>query len=617
MCGIAGMIDWKESLEKQTPVFEAMQSTLRRRGPDQKGLYIDGPAALIHTRLSVVDLENGRQPMLFSQGGDEFILVYNGELYNTSELRSELESLGHRFRGHSDTEVLLHAYVQWKAGCVERLNGIFAFTVWEKHTQRLFIARDRIGVKPFFYALNNGVFLFASEIKALLAHPLVEPEIDIHSIAEIMLIGPGRTPGCGVFRGIEELLPATCGFFDHNGLRLRQYWKLEDKEHADTFTQTVEQVRALVIDAIERQLVSDVPIGTFLSGGLDSSIISSVANRYFRNRSEELHTFSVDYKDNGRYFQASKFQPDSDDAFIGRMNQYLGAKHHRVLIDTDELVEALYAAVDARDLPGMADVDSSLLLFCGEVKEHVTVALSGECADEIFGGYPWYRDKEIRERDGFPWAQSTAYRAGFLKPEFAAEIDAFRYVDERYRKTVAETSILPGTNGLERRMREMMNLNLQWFMQTLLDRKDRMSMYNGLEVRVPFCDYRIAEYLYSVPWEMKDYQNREKGLLRIAMRDLLPDEVLWRKKSPYPKTHHPAYLNAVSERLRDVIADPAAPVLRILRKEALEGLLQSDNPIPWYGQLMTAPQTIAYFLQLNYWLEEYRVRIVYSNSTSK
>lgn len=610
MCGIAGTIDWKESLKGQAPVFEAMQSALRRRGPDQKGLYIDDSAALIHTRLSVVDLENGGQPMIFTQGREEYALVYNGELYNTAELRSQLERLGHRFCGHSDTEVLLHAYIQWKEGCVERLNGIFAFAVWEKHAQRLFVARDRIGVKPFFYTHRDGAFLFASEIKALLAHPSVEPEIDAHSIAEMMLIGPGRTPGFGVFRGIEELPPAVCGFFDRNGLKLQQYWSLEDKEHTDTFDQTVEKVRALVIDSIERQLVSDVPIGTFLSGGLDSSIISSVANRYLRGSGEALCTFSVGYRDNEQYFQTSKFQPDSDDVFIQQMNQYLGAKHHRVLIDSDELAQALYAAVDARDLPGMADVDSSLLLFCKEVKEHVTVALSGECADEIFGGYPWYRDKEIREKDGFPWAQSTAYRAGFLRPEFAQVTDALRYVDDRYHRTVAETSVLAGTNGLERRMKEMVNLNFRWFMQTLLDRKDRMSMYNGLEVRVPFCDYRIAEYLYTVPWEMKDYQNREKGLLRMAMRDLLPDEVLWRKKSPYPKTHHPAYLKLVSEKLREVIADPAAPVLRIARKKALEALLQSDNPVPWYGQLMTTPQTIAYFLQINYWLEKYRVRII-------
>ena len=443
-----------------------------------------------------------------------------------------------------------------------------------------------------------------------MAHPDVSAEIDTNGVAEIMLVGPGRTPGCGVFKGIEELLPSRCGFFTSEGLKLRQYWHLKDREHRDTLDQTVEKVRGLVIDAIERQLVSDVNIGTFLSGGLDSSIISSVANRWFRARNKELQTFSVDYRDNEQYFKANKFQIDSDHAFAQQMSGYLRTNHHRIVVDTEDLVEALYTAVDARDLPGMADVDSSLLIFCREVRNHITVALSGECADEIFGGYPWYRDRTIRERNGFPWAQSTDYRTDFLTPEFASKIDSHSFVDRRYRKTVAESSILPGTNSVERRMKEMMNLNLWWFMQTLLDRKDRMSMYNGLEVRVPFCDYRIVEYLYQVPWEMKDFDDREKGLLRIAFRGLLPDEILWRRKSPYPKTHHPAYLKAVSEKLRDVISDPAAPVLRIARKEALEALLETDNPILWYGQLMTAPQTIAYFLQLNYWLEKYRVRIV-------
>ncbi|GHU79543.1 asparagine synthetase [glutamine-hydrolyzing] 3 [Clostridia bacterium] len=610
MCGIAGMIDYNGAVQRCGADFAGIQDTLRRRGPDQDGLYVDEHAALIHTRLSVVDLENGRQPMSFSQGEEEFVLVYNGELYNTQELRSELEGLGHRFTSHSDTEVLLHSYIRWREDCVNRMNGIFAFAVWEKKNRRLFVARDRIGVKPFFYVRKNGAFLFGSELKALLANPMVDPEIDTNSVAELILIGPGRTPGYGVFRDIQELRPATCGYIDRDGVSLWQYWRMTDREHTDSFDETVEKVRALVKDSIERQLVSDVPVATFLSGGLDSSIISSVANSWFRERGTRLHTFSVDYRDNDRYFQPGKFQPNSDREYIERMNTYLGAEHHRILLDTDELADALYDAVDARDLPGMADVDASLLLFCREIKKHATVALSGECADEIFGGYPWYRDREIREREGFPWAQSTAYRAGFLKPELAERIDAPGYIDERYRQTLAETSALSGISPEERRMKEMVNLNLDWFMQTLLDRKDRMSMYSGLEVRVPFCDYRIAEYLYTVPWEMKDYQNKEKGLLRMAMRDILPEEVLWRKKSPYPKTHNPAYLAAVSERLRDVLRSPNAPLLQIVRKDELEKLLASDNQTPWYGQLMTTPQTIAYFLQLDYWLRKYRVRIV-------
>ncbi|NCB51039.1 MAG: asparagine synthase (glutamine-hydrolyzing) [Clostridia bacterium] len=612
MCGIAGHINLNDKPGRElSGIYEKMQRSLSRRGPDQQGMFYGDGAVLVHARLCVVDIENGRQPMSLPWGDEEYVLVYNGELYNTDEIRKKLALKGHEFIGHSDTEVLLHAYAEWKDGCLSELNGIFAFAVWEKRRHRLFAARDRIGVKPFFYAVRGDDFLFASELKTLLCHPKIRPEIDAGGLSEVMFIGPGRTPGCGVFRDVFELLPGECGYFTGNGgFKKHIYWRLEDREHTDNFEQTAEKVRELVTDAIRRQLVSDVPVCTFLSGGLDSGIISAVADRHFIERGMKLHTVSVDYRDNERYFHAGKFQPNSDTPFIEIMNGVLKAEPHMITLDTPELAAALYPAVAARDLPGMADVDSSLLLFCEEIKKIATVALSGECADEIFGGYPWYRDKEIREREGFPWAQSTACRASFLKEEFLKEIDPAEYVDARYRRTVKNTDILPGTSPEESRMKEMMNLNLGWFMQTLLDRKDRMSMYSGLEVRVPFCDYRIAEYLYAVPWEFKNYKNVEKGLLRYAVRGLLPEEILWRKKSPYPKTHNPEYLKEVSEELQKVIGDPAAPIHRFVKKEALQGLLYADNPVPWYGQLMTTPQTIAYFLQLNYWLDSYRVSYI-------
>ncbi|MDD4850196.1 MAG: asparagine synthase (glutamine-hydrolyzing) [Gemmiger sp.] len=615
MCGIAGQVGADAStIEKQHTVYCAMQQSMGRRGPDQSGMYICGNAALLHARLCVVDVENGRQPMQLSQGKRGYVLVYNGELYNTGELREELRGAGHRFTGHSDTEVLLHAYAQWGEACVEKLNGIFAFAVWEKHTKRLFLARDRMGVKPLFYARRGQNLIFASELKTLLCHPAIRPQLDAGGRAEVLLLGPGRTPGCGVFRGVQELLPGHCGYYTLGtaALATRCYWRLQDHEHPDSFPRTVARVRELVADAITRQLVSDVPVCTFLTGGLDSSIISAVADGQFHAAGKALKTMSVGYRGNKEFFKASKFQPNADAPYIRTMNAALHAEHSWITLDTPQLVQALYAAVDARDLPGMADVDSSLLLFCKAVKPMATVALSGECADEIFGGYPWYRDKTIREKYGFPWAQSTAYRVSFLRAEALQGIDPEAYLDERYRDTLGKTSILPGRDATETRMRQMMNLNLRWFMQTLLDRKDRMSMYSGLEVRVPFCDYRIAEYLYATPWDYKDYGGREKGLLREAMRGLLPEEVLWRKKSPYPKTWNPAYLAAVASALQQVIADPAAPLLQLVKKDALETLLAAgaENPTPWYGQLMTTPQTIAYFLQLNYWLEKYRVELV-------
>lgn len=608
MCGIAGEVSYTNSVIKNKDSFLRMQKVLEPRGPDQNGIYINDNVALIHSRLCVIDIENGLQPMTCKFGENEYTLVYNGELYNTDEVREELKLHGHKFLGHSDTEVVLKAYVEWKDECVNKFNGIFAFAVWDNIEQRLFFARDRIGVKPLFYTVKNNSFIFGSEIKALLEHKFVEPIIDENSIAEIMFIGPGRTPGYGVFKDINEIKPACCGFYNKSGIKIRKYWTLKDREHTDTFEQTVEKVRELVKDSITRQLVSDVPVGTFLSGGLDSSIISSIANTYFKEKGQKLMTFSVTYEDNDKFFKSSKFQPNSDTEYIKKMVEYLGCEHHLIMLNNSELADALYLSVDARDLPGMSDVDSSLLLFCKEIKKHCTVALSGECADEIFGGYPWYRDKEIRAINGFPWAQSTQYRKSFIKDDIKLP-DAEEYIYSRYKDTLINTSKIENTSTLESRMKEMMKLNLDWFMQTLLDRKDRMSMYNALEVRVPFCDYRIAEYLYSVPWEYKDYNSYEKGLLRKSVEGILPDEVLWRKKSPYPKTHNPEYLSIVSKKLQEIIENSSSPMLSFIKKSELEKLLTSNKSEPWYGQLMTTPQTIAYFIQINYWLEKYKIII--------
>lgn len=610
MCGIAGQIGYQQDLRQRTEPALAMQAALRRRGPDQEGIYAAEHALLAHTRLCVIDPENGRQPMTARQGNRRCTLVYNGELYNTEELRAELLAAGWSFSGHSDTEVLLKSYMEWGEDCVERFNGIFAFAVWEETAETLFLARDRMGVKPLFYTLlPDGDLLFASELKALLAHPDVPAEIDDEGVAELILIGPGRTPGCGVFRNLRELLPGQCGTVSRDGLRLRKYWSLTAREHTDDRETTIERVRFLVEDSIRRQLVADVPLGTFLSGGLDSSIISSVANRAFREKGETLRTFSVDYRDNDRYFVAGKFQPSGDNPYIAKMSEFLGCPHTDVVLDTLPLTDALDLAAEARDLPGMADVDSSLLLFCRAVRRQVTVAVSGECADEIFGGYPWFRDKSVRPENGFPWAQSTAYRASFLTPEYAAKLDAEEIVRQRYRRTLHQTDCLPSDTEEQRRARMLMKLNMDWFMQTLLDRKDRMSMWSALEVRVPYCDYRIAEYLYNVPAELRDLGGQEKGLLRAAMRDWLPEEVLRRKKSPYPKTVHPAYLREVSERLRHLLDAGDSPLFAFVRKDALAGLLERNDAQPWYGQLMTTPQTIAYFLQMDHWMRTYRVHL--------
>lgn len=609
MCGIAGEINLMNGVELRN-YHKDMLKTLGRRGPDDHGIYKTENVVLLHCRLAVIDPENGKQPMSVRFNDNEYTICYNGELYNTAELRGELTRLGETFNTQTDTEVVLKSYLRLGADCVKKFNGIFAFAIYNKSKKELFVARDKMGVKPFFYAERNNSFIFGSELKTLLCHPEIKPEIDQNGIGELIFIGPGRTPGCGVFKDVFELKPGQYAHFNSYGLKTESYFELRDRENTDTAKQVIEKVRFLVTDAIERQLVSDVPIGTFLSGGLDSSIISSIAAEHFKKQGKKLHTFSVTYKDNEKHFKSSRFQPNSDEEFIRIMVDYLGSEHHSVVVDTNEVVDALYSAVDARDLPGMADVDSSLLLFCKEIKKHVTVALSGECADEIFGGYPWYRDEKIRSRYGFPWAQSTEYRQGFLRPELASKLNGVDFVNERYERTVKAASKKSGITPLEERMREMVYLNTHWFMQTLLDRKDRMSMYNGLEVRVPFCDYRIAEYLYTVPWEIKDLKGREKGLLRTAMEGKLPETILWRKKSPYPKTHNPAYFEAVKDVLREILANNNEPIYELIDKKALEALLVTERSEPWYGQLMTTPQTVAYMIMLNYWMKKFGVKIV-------
>ena len=607
MCAIGGILDLKVNEE----ILQKMLTSMERRGPDGNGSSRFDDCALLHTRLAIIDPQGGAQPMHLSWEGERYTIVYNGELYNTGEIRHQLEGLGHHFQGHSDTEVLLHGFAQWGEAVLDRLNGIFAFAAWMEKGKKLFLARDRIGVKPLFYKLHKGGLLFASEIKTILCYPTVKPKLDAAGAAQILLFGPGRMPGSGVFRGIQELEPGCCGWYAGGRLKLRRYWKLTDREHRDNFSDTAANVRALVLDAIKKQMVSDVPIGTFLSGGLDSSIISAICAMEMQKRREVLKTFSVDYKNNDLYFTPGKFQPNSDGEYIDLMQRHIQSDHKRTELTPEILLSELESATIARDLPGMADVDFSLLAFCREIRKDVKVALSGECADEIFGGYPWYRDPEVRALEGFPWAQNLQHRLSLMHPDLRRQVDGRALVMDAYRDTCRDSDILPGTSETERRMKEMVNLNFRWFMQTLLDRKDRMSMYCGLEVRVPFCDYRIAEYLYGVPWEFKDWRGKEKGLLRFAMEDILPEKVLWRKKSPYPKTFDPKYEELVRSRLQNLLEDPNASIFALVDRGAVESLFLAEPVWPWYGQLMRLPQTMAYLLQIDFWLRQYQVQIFY------
>ncbi|WP_258360190.1 asparagine synthase (glutamine-hydrolyzing) [Moorella sulfitireducens (nom. illeg.)] len=612
MCGICGWIDREVDVTRYGHVLEKMIETLSCRGPDAGGMWLSPKAALGHRRLIVVDPEGGSQPMIRKRGKDKYIISYNGELYNMPELRRELESRGHFFQTRSDTEIILAAFMEWGVECVEHLNGIFAFAIWSEKDQSLFLARDRLGVKPLFYTRRGSTFLFASELKALLSHPAVMPEIDAEGLAEIFVIGPARTPGHGVFKGVAELKPGHCLLYHQNGISIRQYWKLESHPHLDDLDTSTAKVRELLKDSVKRQLLSDVPLCSLLSGGIDSSAITAfAAGALQQNGSERLKTYSIDYAGNESYFMPNEFEPNSDRDWGHKVAAFLGTHHHTVLIDTSELVEALTAAVRARDLPGMADIDASLYLFCREIKKEASVGLSGECADEVFGGYPWFRRQEAHFADTFPWSLKLEDRIRLLSPELIKKIRPREYVADRYREALAEVPRLPGEDPFAARIREIFYLTLTRWMPTLLDRNDRMSMAVGLELRVPFCDHRLVEYVWNIPWSMKYVDEKEKGLLRRALKGVLPEDVLARRKSPYPKTHNPAFLNAMRTWVGDILNHAGSPLLPLIDVAFIRTLIESEAnfQLPWFGQLMRLPQLLAYLAQVDFWLREYMVTI--------
>ena len=608
MCGIAGWIDWNgEGIEYREGVVRQMTRTLTSRGPDAEGFFAAGSAVLGHRRLIVVDPAGGAQPMDIAWQGRRASLVYNGELYNTEDIRADLLAEGHVFTGYSDTEVLLRAYLTWGEDCVKRFNGIYAFAIWDAARQVLFCARDRMGVKPFFYGQVPGGWVFGSELKAVLTHPDIVPRLKETGVCELMGLSPARSPGCAILEGICELKPGHSLLISREDRREYPYWGLVCAAHPDDFDDTVAHVRWLIEDAVHRQLVSDVTVCSFLSGGLDSSALAALAVRH----QPKLDTYSIEYRENAEHFQADAYQPDADSNWVGYVSEYLGTRHQRIYVDSPMLMDALDEATAARDLPGMADIDSSLLLFCRRVKEHATVALSGECADEIFAGYPWYYRKELWN-GSFPWAGDISLREEILAPRLRNRLPLREYAGERYRQTVEAAPMEGDMTDAERWHRQLFWLNLTWFMQVLLERKDRMSMACGLEVRVPYCDHRIVEYMYNVPSSMLFYRRREKGLIRLALTGLLPADVLWRKKSPYPKTHDPVYEAGMRRRLDTVLADQDAPLHALVDAGAVKGLMKDPGALaerPWFGQLMRRPQFYAWLLQLNDWLKRYHVRI--------
>lgn len=613
MCGIVGFVNYKKIIPNYKNVLNNMLQTLSHRGPDEEDIYINKNICLGHKRLISSDIIGVKQPMIEKYSFGEYVIISDCQIYNAKELKETLTQNGFSFNSYSDIEILLKGYIHYKSDIVNHINGIFAFAIWNTQTQELFIARDRFGIKPLFYTQNADSFIFASELKAIFEYPGIQKVLDSQGISELFGLGPANTPGLTVYKDIFEVKPGHFAIYNQSGLHIEKYWELKTKIHLDDFQTTCITAKDILEDSINRQIPSDMSICTFLSGGLDSSILSYYISNYRKeNGLSALDTYSVDYVDNDKNFIKSDFQPNSDNYYINIMTNNIYSNHHAVILDTPDLAKALEDVLIARDVPGMADVDSSLYLFCKEVKKEKNISIMGECADEVFGGYPWFFRDDALNSGTFPWSIAIDERQKILHPDISKKVHLSEYIDFRYNQTLANVEILDNDSYETSQKRKISYLTIKWFMNTLITRADRMSMANGFEVRVPFCDYRLVEYMYNVPWEMKAYNGREKGLLRHIMKDVLPDEIVNRKKSPYPKTHNPTYLYTVKTMLTDIMKNNDAPINYLLNRDYILEILNSDGKAfsrPWFGQLMTGPQLMAYLCQVNMWLEKYQPRI--------
>lgn len=615
MCGIAGFfnpnVNYMTEKPKWKHILERMNHAQKRRGPDNEGTYLTSLCGLAHVRLEIIDLVTGQQPMVRKRQGRECAISFNGEIYNMAELKAELLLEGADFQTTSDTEVILEGYMLHGKDYIQKLNGIFAISLWDSAAEELYLFRDRLGVKPLFYTMTGKTLVFSSEIKGLLAYPGIRPIIDREGLCEVFALGPAKTYGKGVFKDVLEVLPGQCITFGRTSVREEFYWKLKSHPHEDSMEQTIEKTAWLVEDAVKKQMLSDIPISTFLSGGVDSSLVTAICAKELKKQGKALNTFSFDFQNNDKYFKSNSFQPSQDRPYVEQMVDFAGTNHRFLECSNQDQLDCLYKTVDARDLPCMADVESSMLYFCSKVTAYNKVTLTGECADEIFGGYPWFHSQKAFQTDAFPWSDSMVPRQVLLSDSVIQALHMEEYAHEAYERTIRETPLLSEDAPEEKRRREISYLNLRWFMVTLLDRMDRTSMYNGLEARVPLADHRIVEYVFNIPWHMKCPDGIVKGLLRHAGEGLLPKEILWRKKSPYPKTYDPTYEELLGSRLKEVLADPNAPIRTLLDTKKVHAFLNtpSDYGKPWYGQLMAGPQMLAYMLQVNYWLDKYGIQL--------
>ena len=533
-----------------------------------------------------------------SQGG--LLAMTRGRLRNRASLAQALECS----RDASDAQLVLNAYLRWGEDYPRHIEGAAVTCVLDADADALVLTRDRMGELPVFYAHQGGSVAFSDHPDALLKSAGEAPTLDGDGLRELFGLGPARTPGKAYYKNMEMLEPGCALVLRESERRVERYFRLEDCPHEQDAAATIRRTRELLDQCMAE--IAPLQPAVMLSGGLDSTALTAL----LKDRVKPLRTFSVDYRDNAVDFRANAFRPEMDAPYVAEAVRAFGSQHRTVTLDQRDLAASLGRAVALRGFPGMADIDTSLLLFSREIARYDRNVVSGECGDEVFGGYPWFKG-ELPE-DRFPWSGSLALREGLLLPEVREALRLGEYVRDIYR--ARRDAADPGSEFPEgeRRLRIMQRLCYEYFMTNLQERAVRMCEGAGVRVLTPLCDDRLAQYVYNVPWEMKFMGGQEKGLFRAAVADLLPERLLRRVKSPYPKTCSPVFARIVRDMALRLAEDKAAPLFELIDRERLRELALSDlNPAdtPWFGQLMAGPQLLGYLWQVNYWMRERNIRI--------
>ena len=599
MCGINGFINYNYTKQQAKNIINKAQQNYASRKPVK--IYWQHNIGL------------GCNPFKYKYRGKTYVITYQGKLDNYTVLAQKLTKHKIKLSTTHEPELIVKLFALFGTKIFHQLYGNFAFAIYENTTKRLYLVRDQLGIKPLFYTYQNGKIAFASQIKALFVHPSITPTVNLDGLRELFGVCPARTPGKTVYKNINEIKPGEYACWQNGKLTTKTYFRLISRPHHDSTTVTMRKIKAMLTHTVQQQANSPERIGYMLSGGLDSSTLTALA----ASSDKTLKTYSVDYVGNQENFKPTDFSPTRDNYYIDLVAKQYHVQHSYKVLNSSDLCYALHESLIARDYPSMADIDSSLLLFCRTLKNEIDVCFSGEFADEIFCGYPWFYRADTNQATTFPWAINLAVRENTVAKSLRTKLNIKDFVARSFDKAIAEVPLSPTDSPADRQMKTYSYLTMRWFGLNLLERGDRMSTRCGLEIRIPFADLNLVQYVYNIPWTMKNYGNQEKGILRAAVADLLPRDVIARKKCPYPKTVDPVYTALVEQHVRSLLADEEHPVWQIVDMDYVRQVLNDNdthNTRPWFGQLMQRPQYLAFIYQIALWLTEYHVQLDLPNS---